>query len=74
MQGMPARFVNIDHDTPLLLPPDLRDWVAHDDIVHSIIDAVKSLDLSMGRTKQRGTGHTRYPRSNCRRAAESPPW
>jgi len=24
---MPARFVNIDRDTPLLLPPNLRDWV-----------------------------------------------
>jgi hypothetical protein len=28
MKEMPARFVNIDHDTPLLLPPDLRDWVS----------------------------------------------
>jgi hypothetical protein len=24
---MATRFVNIDRDTPLLLPPDLRDWV-----------------------------------------------
>ena len=24
---MSVRFVNIDHDTPMLLPPDLRDWV-----------------------------------------------
>ena len=24
---MAAKFVNIDRDTPLLLPPDLRDWV-----------------------------------------------
>jgi hypothetical protein len=23
-EGMPVRFVHIDHDTPLLLPPDLR--------------------------------------------------
>jgi hypothetical protein len=27
MEEMSARFVNIDHDTPMLLPPDLRDWV-----------------------------------------------
>jgi hypothetical protein len=24
MEEMSARFVNIDHDTPMLLPPDLR--------------------------------------------------
>ena len=27
---MPARFVPIDHGTPMLLPPDLRDWVPED--------------------------------------------
>ena len=27
---MGPRFVNIDHDTPLLLPPNLRDWVPSD--------------------------------------------
>ncbi len=24
---MAVRFVSVDHDTPMLLPPDLRDWV-----------------------------------------------
>ena len=37
---MAAKFVNIDHDTPLLLPPDLRDWVGPDHMVHFIMDAV----------------------------------
>ena len=23
---MPARFVSVDRDTPMLLPPDLREW------------------------------------------------
>jgi hypothetical protein len=27
---MAIRFVNIDRDTPLLPPPDLRDWVPAD--------------------------------------------
>lgn len=63
IQGMPARFVNIDHDTPLLLPPDLRDWVAPDHMVHFIMDAVKALDLSCARTNHRGTGHAQYPPS-----------
>lgn len=63
MGEMSARFVNIDHDTPLLLPPDLRDWVSEDHMVHFIMDAVKALDLSHARTNQRGTGHAQYPPS-----------
>lgn len=60
---MPARFVEIDHDTPLLLPPDLRDWVCPDHMVHFIMDAVTALDLSQARINQRGTGHAQYPPS-----------
>jgi len=41
---MPARFVNIDHDTPLLLPPDLRAWVPEDHLVHFIMK-YKGTDL-----------------------------
>jgi len=43
---MAARFVNVDRNTPMLLPPDLRDWVADDDLVHFIIEAVVSLPVS----------------------------
>jgi hypothetical protein len=46
MEEMSARFVNIDHDTPLPLPPDLRDWLSEDHMVHFIMDSVKALDLS----------------------------
>lgn len=58
---MPARFVNIDHDTPLLLPPNLRDWVPADHLVHFIMDAVGLLDLSAGRVNHRGSGSAQYP-------------
>ncbi len=37
---MGPRFVNIDHDTPLFLPPNLRDWVPSDPLSHFILDAV----------------------------------
>ena len=60
---MPARFVNIDHDTPLLLPPDLRDWVPEDHLVHFIMEAVGLLDLSTARINHRGTGSDQYPPS-----------
>ncbi|MGH7978876.1 MAG: hypothetical protein ACREE6_05830 [Limisphaerales bacterium] len=42
---MAARFVPIDRDTPLLLPPNLRDWVPANHLVHFIIDAVDALAL-----------------------------
>jgi hypothetical protein len=35
---MPARIVNIDHDTPLFLPPNLRDWVAAGHVAHFIVE------------------------------------
>jgi transposase len=58
---MAAKFVNIDRDTPLLLPPDLRDWVGADHMVHFIMDAVEALDLSAARVNDRGTGSAQYP-------------
>jgi transposase len=60
---MPARFVNIDHDTPLLLPPDLRDWVPEDHLVHFIMDAVGVLDLSAARVNLSGSGSAQFPPS-----------
>ena len=60
---MAARFVNVDHDTPLLLPPDLRDWVGPDHMVHFMMDAVKALDLSGAQVNVRGTGSAQYPPS-----------
>jgi transposase len=58
---MATRFVSIDRDTPLLLPPDLRDWVPADHLVHFILDAVEALDLRQVRINTRGTGSEQYP-------------
>jgi transposase len=60
---MAAKFVSIDHDSPLLLPPDLRDWVEPGHMVHFIMDAVDALDLSAARVNERGTGSAQYPPS-----------
>jgi hypothetical protein len=43
LKHMATRFVLIVRDTPLLLPPNLRDWVPADHLVHFILD-VRSLD------------------------------
>jgi transposase len=58
---MAARFVNIDHDTPLLLPPDLRQWVPAGHLVHFVMDAVAELDLRLAQVNERGTGDAQYP-------------
>jgi transposase len=58
---MPTRFVPIDRDTPLLLPPNLRDWVPADHLVHFVLDAVEALDLRQVKVNTRGTGSEQYP-------------
>jgi len=58
---MATRFVPIDRDTPLLLPPNLRDWVPAEHLVHFIIDAVEALDLRQVKVNTRGTGSEQYP-------------
>lgn len=58
---MATRFVSIDRDTPLLLPPNLRDWVRADHLVHFILDAVDALDLRQVKVNTRGTGSEQYP-------------
>ena len=60
---MPARLVNIDPDTLFLLPPDLRDWVAGDHLVHFSLDAVGLLDLRAARINHRGSGSEQDPPS-----------
>ena len=60
---MATRFVAIDRDTPLLLPPNLRDWVPGDHLVHFLLDAVEALDLRQVKVNLRGTGSEQYPPS-----------
>lgn len=59
--GMSARFVDVDRETPMLLPPDLRDWVAEDDMVHFVIEAVHRLPLENFSVNHRGTGSRQFP-------------
>lgn len=60
---MATRFINIDHDTPMLLPPDLRDWVPENHIVNFIMDAVRLLNFDSAHVNARGTGSAQYPPS-----------
>ena len=58
---MATRFVNLDRQTPMFLPCDLRDWVPAGHIVHFILDAVEQIPTEHFRINQRGTGSEQYP-------------
>jgi len=58
---MAERFVNIDREPPMLLPPDLRDWVAENDLARLILECVELCDLSGAQTNVRGSGSAQYP-------------
>jgi transposase len=60
---MAERFVEVDRNTPMLLPADLRDWVPEDDLVHFVIEAVKTLPTVQFVVNERGTGYAQYPPS-----------
>ena len=45
----------------MFLPPDLRDWIPENDLVHFVIDAVETLDLRGFSVNKRGSGSPQYP-------------
>lgn len=60
---MATRLVNIDRDTPMLLPPSIHDWLEADDPARLVVDLVHTIDLSKARVNERGTGSRQYPPS-----------
>lgn len=58
---MSSRFVSVERNQPLLLPPDLREWVPEDDLVHFVIEAVERMPLEAFKVNLRGTGSAQYP-------------
>jgi len=60
---MAERLVEVDRNTPMLLPAELRDWVPEDDLVHFVIEAVKTLPTGQFVGNERGTGYAQYPAS-----------
>lgn len=60
---MAERLVNIDRQTPMLLPPDLREWVAENDLAHLVLEAVELCDMRGAQLNVRGSGSEQYPPS-----------
>jgi transposase len=54
-------LVNVERETPMLLPPDLREWVPADDLVHFVISAVETMKLPALWVNQRGSASRQYP-------------
>lgn len=52
---MAREFKAVDRDTPMLLPPDLREWLPEGHLAYLVLDVVEQLDLSaITGTYQRG--------------------
>jgi transposase len=58
---MAARFINLDRQTAMFLPCDLRDWVPAGHIVHFILEAVEQIPTDQFRVNHRGSGSEQYP-------------
>jgi transposase len=54
---MPQNFLSCDRDQPLLLPPDLRDWLDEDHLAWFVIEAIEELDLEPFYASYRADGH-----------------
>ena len=55
--GMAQNFLTCDREQPMLLPPDLRDWLDDDHLAWFVIDAVAELDLEPFYASYRADGH-----------------
>lgn len=58
---MAERFVNVDRDTPMLLPVDLRQWIPENDLVHFVVNAVEAMNLGGFVVNRRGSGSDQFP-------------
>lgn len=56
---MPQNFLSCDRDQPLLLPPDLHDWLDEDHLAWFVIEAIEELDLEPFYASYRADGHGR---------------
>jgi transposase len=60
---MSERFVMVDRDTPMLMPPSLQEWLPEGHLAHFVVETVALLPLHGFRVNTRGTGHAQFPPS-----------
>lgn len=56
---MSQNFIECDREQAYLMPPSLRDWVAEDHLVWTILESVEQMDLSAFYAAYRADGHGR---------------
>jgi transposase len=56
---MPQNFIGCDRDQSFLMPPSLREWVAEDHVVWTVLEAVEAMDLDAFYGSYRADGHGR---------------
>ena len=56
-----AKFVQRDQSQLYLLPVDMRDWLAKDDLAHFVVEAVERVPMEAFVVNERGTGSAQYP-------------
>jgi transposase len=56
---MAQNFIECDRDQSFLMPPSLRDWVAGDHLVWTVLEAVGEMDLDAFYGAYRADGHGR---------------
>ena len=60
---MSTRFVNVDRDTPMMMPPSLQEWLPDGHLAYFVVETVAELPLQGFRVNTRGTGHAQFPPS-----------
>lgn len=60
---MSGRFVNVDRDTPYLLPPSVQDWLPDNHLARFVVEIVERLNLSELNGAYRGRGSEAFPPS-----------
>jgi transposase len=58
---MSVRFVDVDRDTHLLFPVDLREWIPENHLVHFSLASAGTLDMSGLIVNENGSGSRQYP-------------
>ena len=59
---MPQNFLSCDREQALLLPPDLRDWLAADHLAWFVLDVVEEIDITpfLAAYRQDGWGRAAF--------------
>ena len=58
---MAGKFLRIDREAGMLLPPSIGEWVGEDHLARFVVEIVEQLDLSQLEAAYQGVGRKAYP-------------